>query len=222
MNLARASRLFLGTASLALGSPLSAQDTLSSVALRRIAEALDGTNNLRSAFVLACPDSAYKVAAVVATDTQAVVLRRSLPACYRTYGPYVAGIIDLNSNKAVRGCVHDGHSSNQEPNPIGPGISYVMRRGPATSVRPAAPPPTPAIYPICPSSPFQISEIASMTLVTRLRDGREHEMLMGPEVDAIFLSVPAIDKFMVPYYARVLGVDSAAAMRQRIVRSLSR
>jgi hypothetical protein len=36
------------------------------------------------------------------------------------------------------------------------------------------------------------------------------------------LSLPAIDKFMVPYYARVLGPDSAATMRQRIARGLTR
>ena len=218
MNLARASRLFLATASLALASPLSAQDTLSSVALRRIAEALDGTNSLGRAFVVACPRAAYKVLGVVGSEAEAGVLLRYQPSC-QVFGPYVVPI-DLIRNKAVRGCVHDGNASNQDPNPAGPGISYVMRGGSATSARPS--PATPAVYPICPSGPFQISEIASMTLVTRLKDGREHEMIMGPEVDAIFLSVPAIDKFMVPYYARVLGVDSAAAMRQRIVRSLGR
>jgi hypothetical protein len=45
---------------------------------------------------------------------------------------------------------------------------------------------------------------------------------MGPEVDAIFLTLPAIDKFMIPYYSRVFGIDSAAAMRTQIVRDLGR
>jgi hypothetical protein len=50
-----------------------------------------------------------------------------------------------------------------------------------------------------------------------MRDGTVRDIPVGRGVDAIFLSLPAIDKFMIPYYARTIGVDSAAAMRARIV-----
>lgn len=73
---------------------------------------------------------------------------------------------------------------------------------------------------ICPPAPFPRGDIASMTLVTRLRNGDRHEMAVGPSVDAIFLSLAAIDKFVIPYYARTNGIDSAAAMRAQIVRGL--
>jgi hypothetical protein len=33
----------------------------------------------------------------------------------------------------------------------------------------------------------------------------------------VFLSIPAIDKFVIPYYARIIGADAAAAMRRDIV-----
>jgi hypothetical protein len=75
---------------------------------------------------------------------------------------------------------------------------------------------------ICPPELFPRGEIARMTLVTRLRDSTVHEMPMGADVDAIFLSLAAIDKFVIPYYVRTLGVDSAAAMRAQIVRGLRR
>jgi hypothetical protein len=75
---------------------------------------------------------------------------------------------------------------------------------------------------ICPPAPFPRGDIARMTLVTRLKDSTVHEMPMAADVDAIFLSLAAIDKFVIPYYVRTLGVDSAAAMRAQIVRGLRR
>lgn len=74
---------------------------------------------------------------------------------------------------------------------------------------------------ICPDNPFLLADVVSMTLVVRMRDGTVRERRMGPEVDAIFLTLPAIDKFVIPYYARIVGVDSAAAMRGQLARSFS-
>lgn len=222
MNLAPASHLILAITSLCLSASLRAQDSLPAIALRRFAEALEGAN-LSPARVVACRDSGYRVVAVVGLGTEEVVaIRRRLGTCYQAYGPYVT-VVDQTNAKAVSGCVHDQKTSNAHPSALGPGISFVMRGGPPSTVAPQPPlPPLTANSPICPESPFLTSEIQSMTLVTRLTGGRVYEMQMGPEVDAIFLSLPAIDKFMVPYYARVLGPDSAATMRQQIVRGLSR
>ena len=78
------------------------------------------------------------------------------------------------------------------------------------------------MLPLCPPLPFfLISDVASLTLTARLKDGTTHEMAMAPSVDAIFLTLPAIDKFVVPYYARTIGFDSAAAMRARIAARLT-
>lgn len=39
----------------------------------------------------------------------------------------------------------------------------------------------------------------------------------GGEVDALFFSLAALDKFYYPYYARLHGVETAAAMRKKYV-----
>jgi hypothetical protein len=191
MNLSFASRRLATISLMVLAPVVEAQEPLSTTALRRFAEALDGNRTGTPVLIVACRDSAYRVGGVVNTRAEADSLRRRLGVCYGIFGPFISPR-DLLAHKAVRGCVHDGHTSNEDPSPI------------------------------CPVSPFALSDVASMTLVTRLKNGTVHEMSMGPEVDAIFLSLPAIDKFMIPYYARVLGVDSAVAMRTQIVLGLSR
>jgi hypothetical protein len=75
--------------------------------------------------------------------------------------------------------------------------------------------------PICPLvAPIALANIAGYTLRVRMRDSSTRDIPIGRNIDAIFLSVPAIDKFMIPYYARIIGVDSAAALRASIVRSI--
>lgn len=69
---------------------------------------------------------------------------------------------------------------------------------------------------ICPPPQFPVDSLADLTLTARLKDGTTRVIPLGPGVDAVFMSLPAIDKFAIPYYARTLGVDSAAAMRRRI------
>ena len=191
MSLSLTSRRLATLSVMLLAPAVRAQEPLSTTAFRRFAEALDGNRVGTPVFIVACRDLGYRVGAVVPTRTKADSVRRILGPCYGIFGPYVP-IEDLLAHKAVRGCVHDGNTSNQDPSPI------------------------------CPASPFLQRDVVSMTLVTRLRDSTIHEMHMGPQVDAIFLTLPAIDKFMIPYYSRVVGIDSAAAMRTQIVRGLSR
>jgi hypothetical protein len=191
MNLSLASRRLATLFLIVLAPAVRAQEPVSTLGLRRFAEALDGHRVGVPVLIVACRDSGFRVGAVVTTRTEADSVIARIGRCYGVFGPYIP-IRDLLAPKAVRGCVHDGHTSNQDPSPI------------------------------CPASPFLLSDVVSMTLVTRLRNGTVHEMPMGPEVDAIFLSLPAIDKFMIPYYARVIGIDSAAAMRTQIVRGLTR
>jgi hypothetical protein len=47
-------------------------------------------------------------------------------------------------------------------------------------------------------------------------------MTYGPDVDALFFTLSAIDKFALPYYARVYGVAYAARMRETYLRQLDR
>lgn len=74
--------------------------------------------------------------------------------------------------------------------------------------------------PVCPQASFRASDVARISLRVQTRDGRTREFPVSSEVDAIFLSLPAIDKFVIPYYARIIGVQSAAAMRARVAAAI--
>ena len=76
--------------------------------------------------------------------------------------------------------------------------------------------------PRCPGGLLPALEVDSMTLVLHRRGGGTQRTSISSGVDAIFLTLPAIDKFAIPYYARVLGLDAAAAMRADIVRGIER
>ena len=71
---------------------------------------------------------------------------------------------------------------------------------------------------ICPPGPqIDFGSVERMELTIRTRDGRTHILPLDPRADAIFLTLSAVEKFAMPYYAGVLGVESAAALRQRII-----
>jgi hypothetical protein len=54
----------------------------------------------------------------------------------------------------------------------------------------------------------------------RLKDGRTLRYPLDRATDAVFMSLAAIDKFVIPYYTRVLSVEDAAALRQEIVQKI--
>jgi hypothetical protein len=72
-----------------------------------------------------------------------------------------------------------------------------------------------------PSRPTPRSDIRSMSLMITRRDGSRDSMLVPVDADAIFMSSAAIDKFVVPYYSRVIGLAAAATMRADAVRAFS-
>ena len=47
------------------------------------------------------------------------------------------------------------------------------------------------------------------------------EDIVGKDVDAIVLSLSALDKFFLPYYARLYGAEKAADLRQKVAIDLS-
>lgn len=57
------------------------------------------------------------------------------------------------------------------------------------------------------------------TVTIRGRDvnGNEFERIFDGEMDAIFLTLPAFDKFVMPYYTYVFGVERAREMREDVV-----
>jgi hypothetical protein len=75
----------------------------------------------------------------------------------------------------------------------------------------------------CPDRPvLSFNEVDSITITVRLTNGDTRTFPLPKGTDAAFFTLSAIDKFVIPYYTQLLGVDSAAAMRQGIVQRLSR
>ena len=75
---------------------------------------------------------------------------------------------------------------------------------------------------LCPGPAIPVADVDSMSLVVHRRGGVNERVRVRQDVDAIFLTLAAIDKFAIPYYVRVIGVDSAAAMRTEIARGIAR
>ena len=75
----------------------------------------------------------------------------------------------------------------------------------------------------CPGSPiFSFADVESVELTVHMRDGTPHVIPVPRGADAIFLTLSAVDKFAIPYYARVSGLGEAVRLRQRLVDSLAR
>ena len=65
------------------------------------------------------------------------------------------------------------------------------------------------------STPWQI---VSVSVRMRGRDGREQTLEYDARaVDAVFLTMPAVDKFAMPYYTRVYGPRYADSLRTTIL-----
>lgn len=61
-------------------------------------------------------------------------------------------------------------------------------------------------------------DIESFTFSVTTKDGNTYPLTFSPnEVDAIFLSVSAFDRFVAPYYTRSYGVDYAKRIRDEIL-----
>jgi hypothetical protein len=98
--------------------------------------------------------------------------------------------------------------SRPSPTPPGPRISYCVHD--RASVY------DPMNY--CAPDPF--APVQRMTLTIQTRDSTI-TLPIAPTADAIFLTMPAIDKFVIPYYTRIVGVEEAAAMRRGMVGRLA-
>ena len=60
-----------------------------------------------------------------------------------------------------------------------------------------------------------IGSIETVTLTYRLRDGRSVAETFNPRnVEAIFFTMPAVDRMLVPYFVRVYGLNGALERRR--------
>ncbi len=64
------------------------------------------------------------------------------------------------------------------------------------------------------------SSVVSIQLIVKTRGGRTFtRRFAGGEIDALFFTMPAIDKFVVPYYTRRFGEEYGARVRHGALRA---
>jgi hypothetical protein len=202
------------TLNMVVAASTSAQDSTrvqTPKLLKRIAEAVDGHRTPGPKFVVASYDSLHPVAGVFSDRPSADDLRARLGPRWDVFGPFHSDVVcELRSevrmpclDDPIGGCVHDGWSS-------------MMGRLMGGGTEPICPPDAGVLRGL------RLSEVASMTLTFTLRDGTTRHLPISGNADAIFLTLPALDKFAFPYYARVGGPELAAMMRQNYVAAMRR
>jgi hypothetical protein len=67
------------------------------------------------------------------------------------------------------------------------------------------------------------ASIVSISLHLRARDGQHAEVPVDPKRhDAVFFTLSAVDKFLVPFYAARDGLDAALKLRAEVARAFRR
>ncbi len=174
--------------------PSTAEGLPTAVALRRIAEAVDGHRTGKRVWVvLQLRDALGATAVVESRESADSVVRAAREPGLAVYGPF-ATVVDVPGQPSSSivlpslaldpgGCVHR-HSA--------------MHRGS-----------------ICP--PELPKDLVKLTVTLERTGGRRQTFTLPTDADALFFGMSAIDKFVIPYYTHVLGVQGAAAMRQSIL-----
>ena len=66
---------------------------------------------------------------------------------------------------------------------------------------------------------FRVTDLDSVTLTYKLRNGtRIVEPIRTDQVEAIFFTMPSIDRMLVPYYVRTRGINYALNKRREFLR----
>lgn len=72
-----------------------------------------------------------------------------------------------------------------------------------------------------PAQTIPWGDVRSLSLMITRLDGQRDSIPLPSSADAVFLSMASIDKFVVPYYARILGLPAVTMMRQDAQRTFS-
>ena len=162
--------------------------------MKRIAEALDGHRTGREAFVVAKRERPHIVYGVFDTAEEAAKAARLVASRPDIFGPFMT----IPDRVGLVGCVHRGATD------------MTRRSDGPTSTR------TPSSY--CPG-PLRVArdQVDSIIVTVHIRSGQPVVLALPSDADALFLSSAALDKFAIPYYSRLYGPDSAAAMRREML-----
>jgi hypothetical protein len=176
---------------------LPAQDSMSPPIavslLKRLGAAVDGYRTGHNVWVVASLQFPHEVAGVftraVAADSE--VHRRGDQ--YRRFGPYYAPPDSgLPTVMMVVPC-RKNIDSSCTPLDSMPRDSFAIR-------------------------PTAIDSIQSVTLIIQKKSGRTMRTTVGPnDAEAFFLTMSAVDKYLIPYYTQLYGAEYAADFRARLL-----
>jgi hypothetical protein len=175
--------------------PAAAQDTtqMSASLLRRLAEAVDGQRNNRPVWVVIQRDFPHDVNGVYWSATQAKEIAARLSG-YIVSGPFIT--------------------------PPDSGLKTMMY-----SVDPC--PGWHDSFSFCHDTTFQgssallpVDDVDSMVVTVYSRHAPIRRAFPRASVDALFFTLSAIDKFVVPYYTRLYGPEVAARMRSQYLKQI--
>ena len=65
-----------------------------------------------------------------------------------------------------------------------------------------------------------LKDVDSVTISIWLKNRETRREVLPAGTDAVFFTLAAVDKFALPYYARAIGIDEAARMRQDLVKKM--
>jgi hypothetical protein len=178
-------------------TPAGASDTtraMSASLLRRLAEAVDGYRSGEALYVVAAWHFPHEVAGVFPSRALASEAVRRKGLDYAAFGPYFA----------------PPDSGNEL-------MVYSLRLCPGLHELDSYCPDTTASL----SQAVPYASIKDVTITIHAKDGTAVESVLPPsEVDAVFFTLSAIDKFVMPYYTRIYGAQFAADMRAGYLRNL--
>ena len=176
---------------------VSAQDpVMTSSLLKRLGSAVDGYRTGRQVWVVASvrfPNDVGGVFSSVAAADSAVL---QFGGPYRRFGPFIAPTdSDLPTIVLAMACKGKRLDTSCPPTRDSlPEDSLGIRPTPLDSVR-------------------------SVTLTVVTKDGRSMRTTVLPEdAEAFFLTMSAVDKFLIPYYTQLYGVEYAARLREEYLR----
>lgn len=173
-------------------------DTVPSVLLlKRLAEAVDGTRTGAQVWVVGSYAAPHRILGTFETRATAQALADSAGGWFRVFGPYLTQRDPGKFVAWLSRCEHDGRTSVMD--------SLLGRTS------------------ICPEIPvFRLDDVDGVTISFRLRGTPDVQTIpVRPGTDAVFFTLSALDKFVFPYYVRILGVEETSAMRERIIRRMS-
>ncbi|MGH7521920.1 MAG: hypothetical protein ACREMI_11635 [Gemmatimonadales bacterium] len=176
-------------------TPPPAQDTtrVSAGLLRRLAAAADGYRTGEPIWIVTSTAEPYSVVGAFPTLEEARS-RASLVRGAHAFGPYVTPR-DLGRVEAFVPTRHF------RPTIYMLDSSYAWR------------PPLP---------PLPFSDLDSVVITAYTKSGRTWRGLTRGDVDAVFFTLSAHDKFVAPYYAALSGLDVAGQMRDTLLHYIRR